>query len=220
MLPLIQSNEFVIDGRTYLIKVVKVSEEKSWFKADDVCKALGYRITKDALRRHVQASKDKRSLNDLIRSYDLDLGPDFRRDRGGQQPYVSKEGFELLVSKCKTMVPLHMIQYLIETFKLNVNIVDFSKEQKYIGFILDAFRHERHKTQYRVGSYRIDLYFIDKKIAVECDELGHSDRCPQQEQRRQEYIEGELSCKFIRFNPDAKDFELSNVVNQLIRAMY
>ena len=30
--------------------------------------------------------------------------------------------------------------------------------------------------QYHVDGYRIDLYFPEYKLAIECDEFGHRDR--------------------------------------------
>ena len=30
------------------------------------------------------------------------------------------------------------------------------------------------KKQYKCNNYRIDLYFIDYKLAIECDELQHN----------------------------------------------
>jgi prophage antirepressor-like protein len=81
------------------IKIVGTSE-KPWFKADDVCKALGYLHTKDAIKTHVK-SRDKSSLNDIMDG--SSFGGSFRRDREGQQPYITKRGCEILMSKCKKL---------------------------------------------------------------------------------------------------------------------
>ena len=55
----------------------------------------------------------------------------------------------------------------------------------YISNIIVAFMHHKVVTQYIVDDYRIDLYFPDRKIAVECDEYGHRDRDPEAEKIRQ-----------------------------------
>jgi prophage antirepressor-like protein len=52
------------DGKKLAIKIVGTSE-KPWFKADDVCKALGYKYTANALNTHVK-SQYKSVLNDLV----------------------------------------------------------------------------------------------------------------------------------------------------------
>jgi prophage antirepressor-like protein len=49
-----RSSEYEIDGKKLTIKIVGTSDQP-WFKADDVCKALGYAITKKALFDHVKA---------------------------------------------------------------------------------------------------------------------------------------------------------------------
>ena len=53
------------------------------------------------------------------------------------------------------------------------------------------------ETQYTVISYRIDLYFHKYKLAIEVDELGHSDRNIDYEIQRQQALERELGCVFI-----------------------
>ena len=44
------------------------------------------------------------------------------------------------------------------------------------------------KTQYSVGSYRVDLYFPDYNLVIECDEHGHKDRNPEKEKKRSDFI--------------------------------
>jgi very-short-patch-repair endonuclease len=68
-----------------------------------------------------------------------------------------------------------------------------------------------------VKKYRIDLYIIDKKIAIECDEFNHHNRNSILETTRQKEIEDELHCKFIRFNPDDPNFKLSKLVSDIIK---
>ena len=73
------------------------------------------------------------------------------------------------------------------------------------------------QTQYSVLSYRIDLYFHKYKLAIEVDELGHSDRNINDEIERQRALERELSCVFIRINPDATDFNIFREINKIHR---
>ena len=97
MLSLVHTNSFILDERIYPIKIVRTEVGKAWFKADDVCKALGYKVTKDALRRHVKDSKDKQSLNALLVGVEVATLPTFRRNYEGQQPYVSEPGVYALI---------------------------------------------------------------------------------------------------------------------------
>ena len=227
-----KSSEYEIDGKKLAIKIVGTSE-KPWFKADDVCKALGYKYTANALNTHVKSqyksvlndligkhvkSRDKSSLNDIMDG--SSFGGSFRRDREGQQPYITKRGCEILMSKCKKLRDKNFIKTFAADWALNVNIVQDTKEQEFIGAIRKAFSHIPMEPQFRIGDYRIDLYFPSLKIAVECDERGHSDRDGSKEVARQAYIENQLGCRFLRFNPDAKDFCIYGTINELMRMVY
>jgi prophage antirepressor-like protein len=50
-----KSSEYEIDGKQYEVKIVGTAE-KPWFKADDVCKALGYKSTSMAIQQHIKSS--------------------------------------------------------------------------------------------------------------------------------------------------------------------
>ena len=52
----------------------------------------------------------------------------------------------------------------------------------------------------------IDFYLPKYKLAVEIDELEHADRDSVNENKRLTEIAKYLDCKFIRINPDKKDF--------------
>jgi anti-repressor protein len=75
---------------------MRLAERNSapWFKADDVCKALGYARTDKALIDHVKCQY-KSSLNDIIDG--SSLNGSFCRDREGQQPYISEPGVYALI---------------------------------------------------------------------------------------------------------------------------
>ena len=76
------------------------------------------------------------------------------------------------------------------------------------------------KGQFSIGSYRIDLYFPEYKLAIECDEHDHKDRDINYEIRQQKFIEDLLNCKFIRYNPDAKDFTIESALNKILQYIY
>ena len=90
-----------------------------------------------------------------------------------------------------------------------------TKEQSVLKSVMDAFEGENMQTQYSVLGYKIDLYFHDYKLAIEVDEKDHKDRNIDHEIKRQKALEKELSCEFIRINPDEKDFYLGTSKNQL-----
>ena len=54
-------------------------------------------------------------------------------------------------------------------------------------------------------------------LCVECDERGHLEYYNAvEEAARQAYVEKELACRFLRFNPNAIDFDLSDVISDIL----
>ena len=47
------------------------------------------------------------------------------------------------------------------------------------------------------------------------DENGHSNRNISFEIKRQKTIEQELYCKFVRIDPDKKDFDIYSAINEV-----
>ena len=92
--------------------------------------------------------------------------------------------------------------------KLGFKLYDMinTKEQTIINSIKDMFQGENIETQYSVLGYRIDLYFHEYKLAIEVNELGHTNRNFNNKIGRQKALEKELNCIFIRTNPDEKRF--------------
>lgn len=112
--------------------------------------------------------------------------------------------------------------------KYIVNVIDNVKqinlcmpiENQTIGFIENSYKDILNvKRQFYIGKYRTDLYFIDYKFVVECDEFNHIDRDKNQEKIREEYILS-LGNKIIRYNPNQKDFDLSNVLREINKLLF
>ena len=82
-----------------------------------------------------------------------------------------------------------------------------TKEQTILGARKEVSEGENMQTQYSILGYKIDLYFHDCKLAIEVNEVGHSDKNIHYEIKRQKAIEKYLDCKWIRINPD-EQYEL------------
>ena len=88
-------------------------------------------------------------------------------------------------------------------------------ENQTIGFIENAYKDILNvKRQFHIGKYKADLYFIDYKLVIECDEFNHQDRDIIEEKRREEYIKS-FGNTIIRYDPNEKMFDLSNVLNKI-----
>jgi very-short-patch-repair endonuclease len=96
----------------------------------------------------------------------------------------------------------------------HVNIV-MSLENQTIGFIENSFKDVlKMKRQKSFGAYRVDLYFYDYKLIIECDEKNHSDRNEDYEKKREEYLIS-LENIIIRYNPNHENFDLSLVIREI-----
>ena len=72
-------------------------------------------------------------------------------------------------------------------------------------------------TQYYIKPYRVDLYYPDLNLVVECDEHGHLDRDLVYEQERQNFITLQLNCKWLRYNPHHPIFSVYAVVSDIVQ---
>ena len=80
---------------------------------------------------------------------------------------------------------------------------------------MQAFNGKEMIHQFGVRKYRIVLYFPMYKMAIECDEFDHRDTDIGYEEEKQKQIEKQLSCIFVRFNTDAEEFCILEVVNKI-----
>ena len=75
------------------------------------------------------------------------------------------------------------------------------------------------KRQYYISKYRVDLMIEDYKLVIECDENNHDDRDINYEITRQDYIITQ-GYSMIRFNPNAQNFDLSNVLREIHKFIF
>ena len=119
------------------------------------------------------------------------------------------------------IVPLHCRSPEPCKFKRNLGFklhdVINCKRQTVLESIKDEFEGEDMQTQYTVIGCRINLYFLEYKLAIEVDELGHNDRNIYYEIQRQRAIEEELGCVFVRINPDEENFNTLRAINKIHR---
>ncbi len=95
----------------------------------------------------------------------------------------------------------------------------FYVEAEVLPHLTRAFAACGPTPQMRIGPYRIDLYLLGPKIAVECDENGHSGYNKNQEAGRESFIQQALGCSFVRFNPQAQGFDLMDTVAAIVDKM-
>jgi very-short-patch-repair endonuclease len=188
--------------KKYVIRILN-DNNVYWFCGKDICKILSLTNVSTATQ-YIDSSNKKIEKMETV---------------SGIQNMVILSGHAVtqLMYRCRYLDKSQdCLQYLNKYLENNIYIRPF-KESDYIGFIeksLSVFKSER---QFSIGSYRIDLYFPVLKIAVECDENGHQDRDAEYENNREGFIKEQLDCEFIRFNPDSNTFDLSTVIDYILR---
>ena len=184
----------VFDFESSKIEII-IIDEKPWFNASQVAKALGYTNPSKAIEDNVSVEYKQQ----------LDLG------RRGKKPiFINEPGLYQLVMKSKLLTAREF------AVQLDIKIKTLSCEQNYIGIIASALQKFNPVYQFFVNGYRIDLYFPSYRIAVECDEHGHFDRDNKAELSRQDAITKALGCTFIRFNPHQNGFNVGNIIHKIL----
>ena len=87
-------------------------------------------------------------------------------------------------------------------------------EQDIISALQVAFEGEIILTQHCIKNKRIDAYFSKYKLGIEVDEYNHEGRNSNYEKSRQLMIESH-GITIIRTNPDAADFDMNRLINQI-----
>ena len=156
-------------------------------------------------------------MNDLtkqqIRKYKIDR---VRLIKGSKHSMYVHEDILIPIITQSRLSDSKTIKFRTDLGFNQINLI-LKKEQSVIESTKDAFKGEDIRIQYTVLGYRIDLYFYKYKLAIEIDELGHNDRNTDYEIKRQREIEKELDCVFIRTNPDAADFKMNRLKNQIYK---
>ena len=89
-------------------------------------------------------------------------------------------------------------------------------EQDIMSALQVAFEGEIMFTQYCIENKRLDAYFSKHKLGIEVDEYNHKGRNSNYEKSRQLMIE-RCGITIIKTNPDASDFDMNRLINQIHR---
>ena len=98
---------------------------------------------------------------------------------------------------------------------LDPNVVTCD-EQDIINTLQIVFEGEIILTQYCIKNKRLDAYFSKYKLGIEVDEYNHEGRNSNYEKSRQLMIESH-GITLIRTNPDAADFNMYRLINQIYK---
>ena len=135
--------------------------------------------------------------------------------KGGNQLvcHLTHKGLEKLLSASRSSESMKMTELLgMELARKWFPCIELDV----ITNLLHAFRCENVCRQFACEKCRIDLYFIDHKIAVECDELHHmSESNKIKDEMRETRLKQKLNCEFIRFNPFDPQFNVFELIGKI-----
>lgn len=167
----------------------------TWYKLIDIGRVL-------------ELKKPRNSINEAIEKMLI-------KDNKRESIFISESGLKRLIVKSRKPAAIEIANIL------GIPVIDVhcvSLESATISFIMTAFAGESMIQQYTVGIFRIDLYFDEYKIAVECKEInGHSTYTHKNDDiRREEMITSKLGCTFICYTPSNKE-NIANTINSIFK---
>jgi len=134
---------------------------------------------------------------------------------GGEQTmtFLTYEGLKKIIVSSRNIESINLAEKIgIDVYRNKfINI-----ESDTIDCIIKAFSGQYMIKQYYILGYKIDLYFVDFKLAIECDENEHKYKI-EKDKKREEEIKGKLGCEFIRYYPEDKNFNIFSIINQIMK---
>jgi hypothetical protein len=180
---------------------VIVSENTPYtlYNAADIGKILGFGNIRSIIREFDENEKVKIS----------------KKTKGGNQDisYITYQSLEKILLKSRKP----------ESIELS-KLLEIDKKTKYytcietdiIQCLLTTFDGNIMIPQYRIDNYRIDLYFPEYLLAIECDEIHHDTaKSKEDDAIRTIYLTKKLGCRFIRCKPFEKNFNLFKLLNNI-----
>jgi prophage antirepressor-like protein len=218
-----ENNHVFFDFETKPNQKIKIigTYDNPYFCGIDVCNILEHKdIKKSLFKLDSDYKKDLQTIIEELKEINpntiIGMPSSKPSYNEGKAIYLSKDGLVAMLTKSRTLASYRVSQVISDKLGLNLKYVyNVSKQQQTLDIIRAAFKTLTCIPEYKVGTYRIDLYFPDLKVAVECDEYCHIDRDQQYEHEREQFIKNKLCCLFVRYNPDSSCFNIGNVICEI-----
>jgi hypothetical protein len=124
---------------------------------------------------------------------------------------VTLDGLRRLVANSRRAAAVNLAHEL----GLDVVCVP-TPEAEALRIVIAAVKPVRVLEEYRVGDHVVDAYIPVLNLVVERDRLNDPSRDRNAEWWRRVLIEDRLGCKYIAFDPTRRDFNVGDLVNQII----
>ena len=147
--------------------------EKTWTRVREVCKALEYnKKTTHVIKAHVSPENyaQKYQMSSVSAG---DTPINWPKYSQKYDYYINEEGMIGLLVGTQQPLAKELAEYM------GIKIIGHKyvhKEAGTIYTIQNVSEGISMKQQFSIGSYRIDLYFPEHKLAIECDKYDYKDR--------------------------------------------
>lgn len=145
----------------------------------------------------------------------LNKGEDYviEGSRGpGTVTYIFESGAKKTLEKVQSIEGAKFLR----KFGTNIHLKKCFLYITIIKYAVKGFDNPIREYTIRNPDYRIDLYLKQKKLAIECDELGHEHESPKERDNRGEAIKKKLECELFRFNPHDKDVNIGEFIHDIL----
>ena len=129
--------------------------------------------------------------------------------------YITYIGLIKFLQSTRKNVPIYFINWLNDLLGIQFTHIKFLTPETDTIYSIQKSISTESIPQFTVDKYRIDLYLPEYNIAIECDENNHIGRDMYYEKDRENYIKEKLKCSFIRYDPNAKDFDIFKVIEKI-----
>ena len=184
-----------------------------WMTRKQIGDALGYASKNTAIKNIHQRHKN------LLESHFQTVKLKTPNNQKHSSIIYNSKGIEtiLLISNApEIQSKLYNIMGLAQKVDLYHNL--YYKENTTIASIAKALRYFSSEREYVIDSYRVDLFFQDSRLIIECDEMNHISYNKTLEQEREKHLISK-GCKIYRYNPDASDFNLENTIADILEIL-
>ena len=200
-------NNYITINDCKILSVVD-DDDKVWLCAKQVIKMLGYADYINVIKKRINSTEKSAYKNIKLTNSQGIKTFNFQQ----HSVFITEHSFLYLICNSRTLNSINVAK------ELKINLLEHkavSKEINTISKILKVFNSEETIFQYSILKYKIDLYFSKHNLAIECDENGHKDRKPENEKSRQDQVTEQLNCQWIRYDPDAVDFDIFDVIRDI-----
>jgi hypothetical protein len=127
--------------------------------------------------------------------------------------YIYESGAKKILKKLQSVNGAKLLQ----KFGINVHLKKCFLFIIIIKYAVKGIEDPKQEFVITQPNFRIDLYLKKSKLAIECDEIGHTYESPIRRKSRQKAIEDKLNCRFLRFNPHDIDFDIGKILDRILR---